>query len=235
MATQNVFSGFEPVPGRMAREKAIQLSARSHRDFTRLMSTASAALAAFALLAYSPSLLSAQWVNAHEADESCKGFVQSFYDSYEPWFPNQLRRGSSMEPWTRHSDVFNVLDAELARQLREVFDAESKSGEILLDFDPILNSQHARDEYVAGKVSHKGDHCLVEVYGVSNGRENDQPDVVPELVFQVRRWTFVNFHYPNRTHPSSDENLLSMLKRIRKSIGKAPPTQPSAKPEDDSR
>jgi hypothetical protein len=70
---------------------------------------------------------------------------------------------------------------------------------------------------------------LVDVYGVSDGRESDQPDVVPELVFQVRRWTFVNFHYPNRTHPSADENLVTMLKKIRKSIRQSPHS--SAKPQ----
>lgn len=192
------------------------------------------ALAAFVLFVFIASPLGAQWLNPHEADESCKGFVQSFYDYYEGRSLGGPLRGRSIEPLTHDSKVFNVLDTELARQLREVFDAEARSGAILLDFDPVLNSQYARDEYVAGAVSHKGDHYLVDVYGVSNGRQNDQPDVVPELVFQVRQWIFVNFHYPNRTHPSSDENLLSMLKKIRKSIGKAPSTQPPAKTERDS-
>jgi hypothetical protein len=54
--------------------------------------------------------------------------------------------------------------------IKEVFDAEAKGGSVLLDFDAIHSSQHARDEYVIGAVLHKGDHFLVDVYGVSSGR-----------------------------------------------------------------
>jgi hypothetical protein len=166
--------------------------------------------------------LCAQDLNTKANEESCRGFVQSFYDWYAP-NPDQQRSGTSVAPWL-NGKVFKVLDGYLARQLREVVDAQEKSGKPLLDFDPILNSQYARDKYLAGNVSRKGEHYLVELYGISNGRQNGQPDVVPELVFQVGRWIFVNFHYPNRTTPRSDENLLSMLKRIRKSIPREPRT-----------
>ena len=192
------------------------------------MSVTSAALATLLLLAAPASLLGAQWLNLHEADESCKGFVQSFYESYGPQFYDEQVQGPSVWPSTRSSKDFSEYDPELARQLKELFDAEVKSGTVLLDFDPVINRPRPRDMYVTGAVSHKGEHFLVDVYGVTDGRRSDQPDVVPELAYEVRRWLFVNFHYPNRTHPSSDENLLSMLKKFRKTIRQAP--QSSANP-----
>lgn len=170
------------------------------------------------ILAQTSEPLSAQGINAKANEESCRGFVQSFYDSYAPGGGVELRPGDLAEQWLGQDHAVRAFDSELARELREVLESRARTGDRLLDFDPILKTQYARDKYVAGSISRKGEHYLVEVYGVSNGRQNDQPDVVPELVFEVGRWTFVNFHYPNRTVPRSDENLLSMLKRIRKAL-----------------
>ena len=202
----------------MSRGKPIPLFARPYRHFIGLVSAGSAALLTLVLSLALARALGAQWLSLHEADESCKGFVQSYYDNYLPGYWVRAHQRESDKPEERAETAISMLEPELERQLKEIFDAEAKSGTILLDFDPVINAQERRDEYVIGAVSHKGDHFLVDVYGVSNGRESGQPDVVPELVFQVGKWTFVNFHYPNRTHPSSDENLLNMLKKLRKSI-----------------
>ena len=59
---------------------------------------------------------------------------------------------------------------------------------------------------------------VAEVYGVSPERKDLNPDVVAELVFQSGRWIFVNFHYPGYPVSSGQENLLSILRRIHRSM-----------------
>jgi hypothetical protein len=166
--------------------------------------------------------------NARNMDESCRGFVEQFYNYYEP-----LEPGHSLE-FTSLGDAVEKkqVDPELAGQLRVVLDAQAKSGRMLLDFDPIINGRDAADKYVAANVTRKGEHYLVEVYGVSDdGRKHENPDVVAELLFQTGEWTFVNFHYPNRADSAENENLLGMLKRIRKSLRKENYSQPAGSTE----
>ncbi|HUA00332.1 MAG TPA: hypothetical protein VMB02_08380 [Candidatus Aquilonibacter sp.] len=159
-----------------------------------------------------------------ELNDSCRTFVSQFYNSYNPIDPDQpaepaLIAGGSGD---RRPSRTDPIDPDLIKQMREFFKAEASSGRILLDFDPVINSRRAADSYVAGRLTRKGEHYLVEVYGVSDGRQHDHPDVVAELVFQVGAWTFVNFHYPNHADAPSDENLLSLLKQFRKSLRQEP-------------
>jgi hypothetical protein len=166
--------------------------------------------------------------NARDMDESCRNFVEQFYNYYEPFEPGHPLDFTSLGDAVEKKQV----DPELAEQLRVVLDVQAKSGQMLLDFDPIINDRDAADKYVAGSVTRKGEHYLVEVYGVSDdGRKHDNPDVIAELVFQTGEWTFVNFHYPNRADSAGNENLLSLLKRIRKSLGKENHSQSSGSPE----
>jgi hypothetical protein len=67
-------------------------------------------------------------------------------------------------------------------------------------------------------VTRKGDHYLVEVYGVTPDKTDANPAVVAELVFQSGRWIFVNFHYPGNVVSSGNENMVSVLRRLRESI-----------------
>lgn len=46
--------------------------------------------------------------------------------------------------------------------------------------------------------------------------------MIAELVFQVGKWTFVNFHYPNHEDSRGEENLLSLLKILGKSLREEP-------------
>jgi hypothetical protein len=166
--------------------------------------------------------------NARDMEESCRSFVEQFYNYYEPFEPGHSLEFTSLGDAVEKKQV----DPELAEQLRVVLDAKAKSGQPLLDFDPIINGRDPSDKYVTGTVTRKGEHYLVEVYGVSdNGRKHDNPDVIAELVFQTGEWTFVNFHYPNRADSSGNENILSMLKRIRKSLGEENHSQPAGSPE----
>jgi hypothetical protein len=107
-----------------------------------------------------------------------------------------------------------ALSRSLLRQLKEDRAAAKRNpGEIVgLDFDPILNAQNLADRYVVGAVRKVGSSYRVDVYAVLSGRKNRQPDVVPELVRQAGKWTFVNFHYGSGKDRS---DLLSILKELR--------------------
>ena len=99
--------------------------------------------------------------------------------------------------------------------MKEDSEARAKvPGDIVgLDFDPLLNTQDPDEGYAIGKITHKEDSCLVEVYGTRSGTRSGQY-VVPELTVKSGQWTFMNFHYgkPNQTE---DANLLGILKALR--------------------
>jgi hypothetical protein len=106
---------------------------------------------------------------------------------------------------------------ELVKGLKEDLKASEKStAEIVgLDFDPFLNTQDIAERYLVGKITPKGDHYWVEVFGVWNGQKNSNPDVVPELAFEKGQWIFTNFHY-GKTDIPVNENLLSVLQTLKK-------------------
>jgi hypothetical protein len=203
-----------------------------HANSIATMTFKSLGLVILAILPAASGLRCARATTAHDMDESCRGFVEQFYNYYEPLEPGHSLEATSLGDAVEKKQ----FDPELAEQLRVVLDAQAKSGRIVLDFDPIINGRDPADKYVAGAVTRKGEHYLVEVYGVSeNGRKHDNPDVIAEVVFQTGEWTFVNFHYPNRAGATGNENLLSMLKRIRKSLRDENHTQPAGSPEGASR
>lgn len=145
-------------------------------------------------------------------DEECRKFVEQFYRWYADADFDSSGISDSLD------DVLDqeLLSRDLVEQLDDVLDAEDQHDDVWLDFDPVLNSKHQWDSYTAGAVTRKGERFLVGVYGVQHGRRNNNPDVVAELEFQIGRWTFVNFHYPNRADIPAKENLRSVLKEIRK-------------------
>jgi hypothetical protein len=160
-------------------------------------------------------------------DEGCRQYVQQFYN----WYAN-----AEYETWGVSQSLDDALDQELfsrdlTNQLDDVIDSEQDHDEVWLNLDPVLNTKHPWDSYVAASVTHKGEHYLVEVYSESHGKRHAEPDVVAELVFQIGRWTFVNFHYPNRAAGAASENLLGLLKEIRKSHPVKHHVQPSDEPQ----
>ncbi|MBZ5696113.1 MAG: YbjP/YqhG family protein [Acidobacteriia bacterium] len=153
--------------------------------------------------------LRAQTGNAQPSEESCRDFVQQFYDWY-------VKVG--MPPKSDPLDLTlksHWLSPELARQLKVVKNAEAKDKVVWLDADPVLNSQAPADKYAAGRVTRSGDHYLVEVRPTD---DTDNANIVPELAFQSGTWVLVNFHYPNFSESPRNENLLAMLKDILKQI-----------------
>jgi hypothetical protein len=173
------------------------------------------ALTVLLLLAGTAGPLAAQARNAQDRDDACRNFVQSFYNWYTPVAMDDTAFPAAMGLTIQSQ----ILSPDLARLLEEIGAAAiNGGGEIFLGVDPIVNSQDLWKKFMVGDVTRKGDHCFAEVYGVSLEKKDRNPDVVAELIFQSGRWTFVNFHYPGYPVSSGNENLLSVLRRIQRSI-----------------
>jgi hypothetical protein len=156
---------------------------------------------------------------AAAADEktSCRTFVQSFYD----WYVGKCKapvakKSSPLEiALTTRSQVFSP---DLCKRLKEDVAASAKSsGEIVgLDFDPILNTQSQVDRCKAERIIHKGNSFLVDVYALSGGKRDAEPDVQPELIQSNGKWQFVNFHYNVDNKNDDLRHILETLRDERK-------------------
>lgn len=179
-----------------------------------------AATALLVILALSARPLSSQTTGERESQESCRKFVQAFYDWY---LSKEAASGNlSVPSWdVALKSKANVLSLQLHRQLKADLDAQEKCpGEIcVLDFDPFLNSQDPSAYFKALSVSHKSSSYWVDVYGFESGKRREH--VIPELIQQSGRWIFVNFHY-GKNHGTDDSNLLSILKRLQDDRQKNP-------------
>jgi hypothetical protein len=153
--------------------------------------------------------------------QSCRKFVQEFYDWYAPKVLEETAQGegSLQLAFRERKEHFSQ---ELIQALREDSEAEQKAGGLIvgIDFDPILNGQDIEDAYAAGNVSQRGKFYFVEVYGVSAGKKKSEPDLVPELQFRNGNWVFVNFHYGKRRGNSDLLTILKMLREQRERHGK---------------
>lgn len=163
------------------------------------------------------SLSNGQAPKKHNVEESCRVFVQRFYDYYVTQMIRSVRRGEAIFPWfdaTKHAR----FNPELARQIQEYHEASANSTgtNVGLDFDPFTGGKNFFFHYVTGATKIAPDGCSVEILGVEDTRVQDKPAVVVELTIAAGKWEFANFHYPGIAddgHGSND--LLGILKMIR--------------------
>ena len=148
------------------------------------------------------------------SQQSCRNFVQGFYDWYIPKMTNPTPLPAEELALKYRSVSF---DPELARALHEDFVASGKNSQEIvgLDFDPFLNTQDPSEKYVLGSVTLQGEGCWVEIFSIDSGKKNATPDVVSELRFKNGRWIFMNFHY-GKTKTTADSNLTTILDTLRK-------------------
>jgi hypothetical protein len=163
-------------------------------------------------------MLKAQTPTALSQTQGCGPFVQQFYNWYvakENALTKSNSRESALEVALREKQ--SSFSAELVKALKNDLTASKGSPEevVGLDFDPFLNAQDMGERYLVGKITPKGDHYWVEVFGIWEGKKNTKPDVVPELAFQNGQWIFTNFHYGETSTPTN-ENLLSVLQQLKK-------------------
>ena len=160
----------------------------------------------------------AQGTAAGGGAESCRKFVQEFYDSYL----KQSAKGKGV------SDAIKVrrsaFSPEILRALKVDAVAQAKHpNEIVgLDFDPIFNGQDFANKYVVGKATNKGTRYLVEVFGIWNGKKDEIPSVTPELTWVNSQWRFQDFHYQRDPKKPSEDSLLSVLKALREERRRLP-------------
>jgi hypothetical protein len=140
-------------------------------------------------------------------EESCRKFVQEFYDWYLPIVQGQAsNKGPAWDMALKYGG--DAFSPELSARIREDSDAQSKADEIVgLDFDPFLNSQDPSEQFFVQNVARKGDTCSAEVYGIEAGQRQEK--VLPEVRFKDGRWVFVDFHY------EKDSSVLEILKQLR--------------------
>ena len=160
---------------------------------------------------FASSQQSPQTQSSNANEDSCRKFVQQFYDWYLPKAKTAKVRAADIVLKYK-SDSFSP---ELLRQLKADSAAQAKArGEIVgLDFDPFLNTQDPSfKRCTVGKIVPKGNGCRAEVACVFPGANAEQSHVTPELTFEQGHWLFVNFHYQEG---SKKYDLLGMLKALR--------------------
>jgi hypothetical protein len=154
---------------------------------------------------------------APSADEqSCRTFVQNFYD----WYWNRFAESANSVGFDMHSlpnveTVLNrkppVLSPELTQLLSDNEKKKLATQQVgNLDFDPFWGNQNAQGMYRVGRLSVTGDRCKASV---------PQGDEIVELQKSGPSWIFVNFYYCFTARDSTmqrqcpDTNLVQLLKQ----------------------
>jgi len=145
------------------------------------------------------------------AEQSCRKFVQSFYD----WYVPRILNSASTYEQVLNGKASSSFSTSLLRQLRvDYAAAKANPNEVVgLDFDPFLNSQDPSETFKVTQVKVAGVKCSAEVRGIAGGVSDEE--VHPELMLVNGGWQFVNFRYQQNT------DLLSMLKTLREQRQKA--------------
>lgn len=146
-------------------------------------------------------------------EASCRQFTQAFYNWY-------VQKVAESDHGVKADPLLEALEykghpfaSELAGKIRAVTAKQKKLYKVLLDFDPILNTNVPAKQYVVRRVTQKNGHYRAEIYALGDAahpQPYDGPQVIVEMSYSQGRWVFVNFHYPGSPYPES-ENLLSIL------------------------
>jgi len=150
-----------------------------------------------------------------DPQESVKKFVQEFYT----WYGIISHKNSKLSPDQRAiREKAQIFDAQLLAALKEEYKASSGRAEEIggLDWDPFLNSQDLDDRYEVGGIKKQGQNYLVELYGITEGKKNPEPNVIAEVAQKDGKWIFVNFLSPH------GDDLLSELKTLKQNREKTP-------------
>jgi|HubBroStandDraft_5_1064220.scaffolds.fasta_scaffold34341_3 hypothetical protein len=144
--------------------------------------------------------------------ESCRAFVQEFYD----WYVKAEATPALRNGWLSLAKARpHALSASLQKQLDADYRASAaNSQEIVgLDFDPFLNSQDPSKKFAVQNVTVKDGGCTAEVRGVADGGLQER--VNPELDQKGGAWEFINFHYPGADpKDGGEQDLVSILKQL---------------------
>ena len=166
----------------------------------------SLALIAMAIISWSATAIA----QAQDEQASVKKFVQEFYT----WYGAISHKNNKLAPDQRATkEKAQLFSAKLIAALKEDYQESSKHPEEIvgLDWDPFLCSQDIDDRYEVGAIKKQDHNYLVEVYGVSEGKRNKEPNVIAEVAQNEGRWIFVNFLSPH------GGDLLGDLRQLKES------------------
>jgi len=159
--------------------------------------------------------------------DSCRKFVGKFYSWY-------LAADSKGDQGPAGSVALKyrpyLFSRAIVEAVRGDYEAQEKAGSDLvsLDGDPWVGADGLSEKYIVEKVTATNGRCLAEVHAVWEGKEDEAPDIIPELSISNGRWRFVNFYFPSPSNPRGWD-LLSALKALRKE-GKRSPLDKNKKP-----
>jgi len=157
-----------------------------------------------------PKLLRSQ----NSADEqSCRLFVQKFYDWYWNRFADHANDPKfDMRNEPTYHDVAQlhppVLSQELIRLIKRDERLQEKAQGIAnLDFNPFLNTQDPEGKYLASGATGSNGQCQVQI---------EHGHLTAELRKSGSAWVFTNFHYSfyaedGKTKEAPDADLIEIL------------------------
>ncbi|MFZ0306401.1 MAG: hypothetical protein WAL75_27190 [Terracidiphilus sp.] len=159
------------------------------------------------------SSVSSQQRRPQSASSSCRKFVGEFYSWYLDKAAKEKVNRDGLVALKYRSYLFSPA---IVRALQEDNEAQEKAGSDLvwLDADPFVGPDGFGEGYIVEKVTVRDGKCFAEVHTVWEGKEDEPPDVIPELAIRNGRWLFVNFYFPSPSNPKGWD-LLGALKGMR--------------------
>ena len=116
--------------------------------------------------------------------DSCRRFVQAFYDWYAPLTQKETNAPTWERALREKRDAFTpALWQALENDARA--QAQAQGDIVGIDFDPFLGSQDPAAHYRIRKVTVQGGKCSA---GIANA--------VAELIYTNGHWRFTNVRYP---------------------------------------
>jgi hypothetical protein len=147
--------------------------------------------------------------------QSCRQFVQDFYNSY---FDGLNAEIASRNTTPVEEQIIQQRPAVLAPELSQMLAADREAqkeapGDIVgLDFDPFLNAQDWEGKYWVNSVNLEDGVCRASVWGIDAGKK--KPVVEPVLKSLNNSWVFTDFFYPEgKQH--GDASLVGTLTDLR--------------------
>jgi hypothetical protein len=133
------------------------------------------------------TLCGVQAQNGDSESDSCRKFVQEFYDWYLKT-PEANRDGMVVD---KHGDLF---DPELLALLKTNQAYEPPELELAFDASYFTPRQENADSYIAGPPIRRGSTYRIPVYGIREGIKLSEPELWAEVQRTKGGWQFVNFH-----------------------------------------
>ena len=167
----------------------------------------------FFLCLLSSFSISSQERRPQSASSSCRKFVGEFYSWYLAADSKGDQRPAGSVALKYRPYLFSRA---IVQAIRGDYQAQEKAGSDLvsLDADPFVGADGLGEGYIVEKVTVRDGKCFAEVHTVWEGKEDEPPDVIPELAIRNGRWLFVNFYFPSPSNPKGWD-LLGALKGMR--------------------